>query len=138
MKKDINILIISVWILVILSSCSGNNIYFDIKSQSVKTCNKRIITSLWISSKGQSDDYCYLSKLPEKNGTNTFSLVKLDADYIIESIDGEILWKDTFKLRPETEYEIVNSTFGDAAHAIILIKTDKEGKVIYSDVTSCK
>lgn len=136
MKTNINSLIIFTCLLFTLSSCSDNNIYFDINNQSVISCNKKVISKLHIIGKDNKDFY-FFSKQPEAKGTNNFSLITLNHSYLLENMNSQISI-DSFKLRPETEYEITNSTFGDADHTQILIKTDKEGKVIYSNVTSCK
>lgn len=136
MKTSINSLIILTCLLFTLSSCSDNNIYFDVNSQSVISCNKKVISKLHIISK-DSKDFYFFSKQPEAEGTNNFSLIALNRSYLLENMNSQVSI-DSFKLRPETEYEITNSTFGDADHTQILIKTDKEGKVTYSNVTSCK
>jgi hypothetical protein len=77
------------------------------------------------------------SILSDKKGTNNFSLIKINHNYLLEDWSTNISI-DSFRLKPETGYKIRNSTFGDATASEILIKTDKEGKVIYADVTSCK
>ncbi len=136
MKTSINSSIILTCLLFTLSSCSDNNIYFDINNQSVRSCNKKVISKLHIISKNNNDFY-FFSKKPEAEGTNNFSLFTLNHSYFLENMNSQICI-DSFKLMPETEYEITNSTFGDADRTQILIKTDKEGKVIYSNVTSCK
>jgi hypothetical protein len=136
MKANINSLIILMGLLLTLSSCSDNNIYFDIGSQSIKTCNNKIITKLHIISE-DSKYFYYFSKLPETKGTNNFSLIEINHDYLLENMNSKISI-DSFRLYPETSYKIENSTFGDADYTQVLIRTDKNGRVVYSDVTSCK
>ncbi len=136
MKKNLIILIALTCLLYVLYSCSDNNIYFDINSQSVVTCNKKAIKKLCISSTDGKDFY-FFSKLPKVEGTNKFILSNLSRNYLLENVNREVSI-DSFELRPETSYKIENSTFGDAASSEIQIKTDKGGKVIYSSITSCK
>lgn len=135
-KININTSIILLCLLFTLSSCYDNNIYFDINSQCVVSCNKKVIENLHIISK-DSKDFYFFSKLPKLKGTNSFNLVEINHSYSLENMNREISI-DSFRLRPETEYEIVNSTFGDAASSKILIKTNKKGKVAYSNIKICK
>jgi hypothetical protein len=136
MKTNINSLVILMGLLLTLSSCSDNNIYFDIGNQSIRTCNNKVITKFHIISE-DSKDFYYFSKLPEAKGTSNFSLIEIDHDYLLENMNGEISI-DSFRLNPETSYKIENSTFGDADYTQVLIKTDKSGRVVYSNITSCK
>lgn len=135
-KTNINSSIVLICLLFTLSSCYNNNIYFDINSQCVVSCNKKVIENLHIISK-DSKDFYFFSKLPKLKGTNSFNLVEINHSYSLENMNCEISI-DSFRLRPETEYEISNSTFGDAASSKILIKTDKNGKVAYSNIKTCK
>ena len=135
-KTNINTSIILICLLFTLSSCYDNNIYFDINSQSVVSCNKKVIENLHIISKDSKYFYSF-SKLSKLKGTNSFNLVEINHSYSLENINREISI-DSFRLRPETEYEIVNSTFGDATSSKILIKTDKNRKVAFSNIKTCK
>jgi hypothetical protein len=136
MKTNTSHLIIIISFLFILNSCSDNNIYFDINSQSVRSCNKKVIKKLHIISE-DSKDFYYFSKLPKTEGTNSFSLIKKNHNYLLENMNGEISI-DSFRLKSETGYKIENSTFGDATPSEVLVRTDKNGKVIYSNIVSCK
>ena len=136
MKTNMRHFIFVTYFLFILSSCSDNNIYFDINSQSVKSCNKKVIKKLYVTSENGQDFYYFL-KLPKTEGTNSFSLIKKNHNYLLKDMYGEINI-DSFRLKSETTYKIENSTFGDAASSEVLVRTDKKGKIIYSNIVSCK
>jgi hypothetical protein len=122
---------------LLLVSCYDNSIYFDMNSQSICSCNKHIISNLLINGLNNKDFY-HFSKKSETKGTNAFCVIKLNNDYILDGILAKNLPLDSFKLKPNTEYEIENHTYGDAASDKLLIKTNNIGNVIYTNKTSCK
>jgi hypothetical protein len=103
--------------------------------QSVVRC-KGIISNLYIISK-DNEDYFHFSVLQGKKGSNAFSIKELNVNYSVEVMHFHIDLQK-FKLRPETEYEIINHSDGDAANGKLRIKTDINGTVIYADKTSCE
>lgn len=123
-----------VLLLFLFVSCHSNLIYFDIKNQSVVSCDGRIL-NLYIISKDGNDYLCF-SLLPEKRGDNVFSVKKISENYSVRVIRTHINLQN-FKLRPDMEYEIINNSIGDAANGRLLIKTDKNSNVIYADKISC-
>lgn len=122
---------------LLLVSCYDNCIYFDMNDQTVRTCNKQAISNLYISGLNNNDFY-HFYKMPDKKGTNEFSLERPNRNYILEGMFDLVLPLDSFKLQPNTEYEIVNSTFGDATAGRFVIKTGTNGAVVYASETSCK
>ena len=121
---------------LLLCSCCDNIIYFDLKSQSIKSCNKQIICNIYISNL-KNEDYYHFTKIPKKKGTNEFNIVNINQEYTLEGLYKE-LPLDSFKLRPNTEYEVVNHTFGDAADGKLRIKTNNKGSVFYASKTYCE
>ena len=105
------------------------------ESQSVIRCNGTI-RNLYIISKDNKDDLCF-SVLPNKKGDKAFSIKEINKNYSIEATNTLINLQN-FKLRPETEYEIINRSNGDSAGGKLIIRTDKNSSVIYADKTSCK
>ena len=134
MKKEIIYITLCV-ALCLLISCHSSSMYFDIEQQAIIGCENPI-TKLYIISK-DNKDYLYFSILHPKKGSNKFNIKKLIKDYSIETTRTCIDLQD-FKLRPETEYEIINYSNGDATSGKLLIRTDKNSSVIYADKTSCK
>lgn len=126
--------LIPIVILAVASySCTGNVIYFDMKDQTVKTCEKQRIVRLSI----ETDKEIYFVSLKKgEKGVNSFSLAKIDDQYEIE-YKWEIIKNSSFKLEPNTEYIISHSSDGDAAEGRINIKTDSLGAVWYADRTDC-
>lgn len=123
-------------ILLLLTSCYSNSIYFDLETQSVVRCNGTI-KRLYLKSKDDKDDFLF-EVCPDKKGSQSFSLKELNKNYSIQVIrNGAHLDLQHFKLRPEMEYEIENLSNGDAAGGGLSIRTDKNGLVVYADKTSC-
>ncbi len=73
----------------------------------------------------------------KKKGDKVFSIKEINKNYSIEATNTLINLQN-FKLRPETEYEIINHSNGDSADGELIIRTDKNSSVIYADKTSCK
>ena len=122
-------------ITICLFGCHSNAIYFDIEQQTVVGCDGAI-SDLYIESKDYLD-YLHFTTLPEKKSSRTFSLKELNKNYSV-TIRGGNFDLNNFKLRPETEYEIINHSNGDAGGGNLLIRTDKHGVVIYASRTSCE
>jgi hypothetical protein len=127
--------IVGVVLLLLLSSCSDNKIYFDVEEQQVKTCNGKIIENLHLTSESGGAFY-HFKKIQDQEGTRSFSLLKINENYKLEGMTGQLSF-DQFKLKPKTEYKVTNSTYGDAAPSCIIIETDDSGKITNASVTSC-
>ena len=124
-------------VTLLLTSCYSNEIYFDMEKQSVVRCED-VIKQLYISSKDGKDCLCFTVS-PGKKGSKVFSLKELNTNYTIDVLNSSVpLDFLHFKLRPETEYEIINHSNGDAAEGNLLIRTDKNGAVIYANKPSCQ
>lgn len=119
-----------------LNSCHNNKIYFDINAQSIKTCNRKVISELYITNENQNI-FFHFSKIPDKKGTNSFSLIRLNKDYYVETLNKKVSLTD-FRLIPKTQYKISNSTYGDASSSDIEIRTGDNQNVIFSNSLSCK
>ncbi|MFV0537583.1 MAG: hypothetical protein ACK5M3_09445 [Dysgonomonas sp.] len=131
--KNIIRLIVIVLLAITSYSCTGNMIYFDMKDQTVKTCEKQRIVRLNI----ETDKGIYFVSLKkEEKGSNSFSLEKIDDQYEVE-YKWEIIKNSSFKLEPNTEYIVRHTSDGDAADGRIHIKTDSLGAVCYADRTDC-
>jgi len=135
MKIQRNVLLL-VLVIIGLMSCADNQIYFDIDEQSIKTCNGKAIRSLTVDE--IEGDYLYrFAKGKDKEGTNSFSFISLDKNYTLE-VMGQELPLSKFNLKPNSEYRIRNSTYGDAASGEIKVKTNGDGEIATADITSCK
>jgi len=118
-----------------ISSGHSNLIYFDMEKQSIVRC-KGIISNFYIISK-DNKDCLHFSVLQGRKGSNIFSIKELNKNYSIE-VTNSLIDIRRFKLRPETEYEIINHSNGDSANGKLVIRTDKNSSVIYADKLSCK
>lgn len=122
-------------VLCVFTACNTNSIYFDIEQQSVVRC-KGIISNLYIISK-DNEDYLHFTISKGRKGSNMLTINKLNENYSIEVIRTHIDLQN-FKLRPETEYEIINHSNGDASDGKLLIRTNKNSFVIYTNKISCE
>ena len=123
-------------LLFINISCNSNSIYFDIEKQSVVAC-KGVISRLSIIS--YNDDDCWFISLSTgKKGSKCFIINEINDDYSIKSLFGYYYFIKDFKLRPETEYEIINHSFGGATGGKLLIRTDNNAVVNYTCKKTCK
>ena len=117
-------------VITCVTACYDNQIYFDKNTQAVKTCNESPIRSLMIDTQGE---YSYhFIKSDGKEGTNLFSLKTLNENYRLE-IRGQEYPLQQFTLRPDSEYVIMNLTYGDASEGKVKIKTNDKGVVIEAD-----
>lgn len=122
--------------MTLLASCSSNQIFFDMEQQSVVRC-EGVISKLYLESKDGKDCLCF-SISQGKKGRQSFSIKEIDKDYSIEVLsDSCYLNLRKFKLRPQTEYKIVNHSNGDATDGELLIRTGEDSSVVYADRTSC-
>lgn len=136
MKKIDNIRSILLLIIVLsLSSCSNNLIYFDKENQSINRCNGEPIISIMF--RCENDLSLYLFRLKsEKEGTSMFSLKKANENYELKD-EMRLLDINSFKLKANAQYTVRHSSNGDAGSGHLILRTDSNGIAVYSDVTSC-
>lgn len=130
------LLLFLLFLLSVLSSCNNNKIHYNIKEQMVKTCNRKPINNLYILNENEKIFFHFL-KLPDKEGTNSFSLISLNNDYRLKNLNRPVKFEE-FKLKPKTEYKISNSTFGDAASSEIKVSTGITAIIVYASSVSCE
>ena len=131
-----NFKILFIPLLLFLTSCYDNVIYFDIENQSINTCYERAISRLYIESEDYIESFRF-AKISGMKGCNIFNLTKINSGYSLE-IDSRIVDTNSFQLRKNTKYNVFNDSNGDAASGRLSFKTDNEGKVIWASKTSCK
>jgi hypothetical protein len=75
-------------------------------------------------------------KLPNKIGTNAFSLIRVDTCYNIkvEYVDGNI---HHFMLKPNKEYIVKHYSIGDAAASTLHFTTNNRGVIVKANKTCC-
>lgn len=115
-------------------SCTGNEIYFDITEKTIKSCNDKYLTKIYIKNIDSKEFYSIESiEIKSKH----LNLRELDDNYSIINLKGEVLKNDKFVLKPLTSYEITNASWGDAVEQTIIVETNNLGQVITSNVLSC-
>lgn len=115
-------------------SCTGNEIYFDITEKTIKSCNDKYLTKVYIKNIDTKEFYS-IESIEVKS--KYLDLKELDDNYSIINLKGEVLKNDKFVLKPLTSYEITNASWGDAVEQIIIVETNNLGQVITSNVLSC-
>jgi hypothetical protein len=115
-------------------SCTGNEIYFDITEKTIKSCNDKYLTKIYIKNIDSKEFYS-IESIEIKS--KYLDLRELDDNYSIINLKGEVLKNDKFVLKPLTSYEITNASWGDAVEQTIIVETNNLGQVITSNVLSC-
>jgi len=118
-------------ILFILSivSCQSTNIFFDIESQSIISCNQRSLKRLVIEcdSTNVIDNDCII-QLYSKTAP---SIVKLDS--VVEIYE----YKKTPIFYPNCSYKLTFIGGGDEGYTELKIWLDKKGKVYKTNRSDC-
>ena len=124
-------------IITVCIVCSGstNEMYFNIETQEIIGC-RGTISNLYLISKDGKDEFNFTISQGKKS-SKIFSIRELNKDYSIKVTQTHIDLQH-FKLRPNTEYEIINHSNGDTPDGKLIIRTDQNSTVIYADKTSCK
>jgi hypothetical protein len=120
---------------IFFSPGDDNSICFDVEKQSVIKC-KGTISSLSLISE-DNEDILYFKVISHRKRKSSFSLKEIDKDYSIH-VTSTLIDLGDFKLRPLMEYEIISHSNGDRASDIVTIRTDIDGKVIYTDKALCE
>jgi hypothetical protein len=123
--------------LFLLASCSNNNsVFFDLRSQSIMTCDGKPIKQLYITNTKLNVFY-HFSKMKGSPGANSFSLSDLNRSYELEILNKKISLSD-FKLVSGVEYKLTNRSNGDVAADNITLKVGQDSKIVFASKTSCQ
>lgn len=124
---------------LILQSCLSNEIYFNLKTQEIYSCNFRKLRGLdftLIDENVMGGGYLFLWQDSTKNAPTKFSLRDIPNEYKISPDGVSQITPYKFKLRSNSKYKI-NRFGGDASSYSIIIITNSEGKVIKTDHNQC-
>jgi len=132
-KGIVNCLIGAMMLLAV--SCYNNQIHYDLEAQTIKTCNGKNISYLFIESeKGEVWEF---HRKAGTEGVNVFNLNSPSSSYTLTR--GDIaLPVDSFRLLPKHQYIITNHTYVDAADSEIEVNTDENGKIRRAKPEICK
>ncbi len=130
---------LTVLISVVVTSCFDSNaIYFDIKEQTVLSCNKKGINRLYISNDSIAEDYILLWADSLKNAPNHIRLDQVDSNYTISKGWNKVLINAAiFKLKPFSSYTI-ERVQPDVSAYKISIMTGKNGNIMKAVPDKCK
>lgn len=136
MKRKLFTWLVLSAILFLVSSCSSKNqIYFDLPTQTIRTCNGSVIIKLNITKSDFKEDY-YFHKSSDAAGTSVFSVTQGNPGYVSDSgIETNAIQE--FVLKPSSQYKISSTSDPDKMPSEIIIKTDESGKVNFSSVATC-
>lgn len=140
---SLKLFFISIGILYI-TSCGNNIIHLDCKNRIVYSPDYTI-THLSVSIINKNAYYT-IEKKRNRKGDTYIKLDSVCSDYELiiylpkhhfDIINNKNPIRiDAIPFYPNEEYEITNTSFGDATPYKILFKTDKKGKIIKSEVRS--
>lgn len=126
------ILFINIIVVLILTSCYGNNqIYFDEKESCIVSQLGYPICALTIIiyNDSCSDMWTIKSKTDKKDISISFKNIPDNYEINEEKEQPEFFVKRKFKILPNCKYEIMNHSYGDAAVGIIYIYSDSIGNL---------
>jgi len=121
-------------IIVLCTSCTNNEIYFDLSNQSVNTCNGHSISFLSVT-KTDYKEYGSYSTLQGQDGTARFKIHTANPGCVFESDTSPGV--EVFSFEPNSQYLIENHSNGDAASSEIKVTTDSKGMVVSGSKTDC-
>jgi hypothetical protein len=116
----------------------SNQIYFDIKDQTIKTCNPKGIICLYIENSKYPEVYRLEFNDTQKSAPKLLNINSVSELYSIFSMhENKYIDNNLFKLAPMSDY-IVERVQGDASGYKIEICTDQNRKVIRSSHEDCQ
>lgn len=123
-------LISNAFLSLILTSCYNNEIYVDLKDQCIVRKNGYLV-ELTIYNR---DYYSHFSVYAKHNcRSDRFYLINMrekNIDYHITQY-GDSIYGDS--ILPNTEYEVISNSNGDAASCYLHFKTDSLGRIYWTD-----
>lgn len=133
------IIIILVLFFSTLSSCyQSNAIYFDIKEQSIKSCNQKGLRRLYIKNDSIAEVYSLVWNDTMNTAPQIIKLISIDTSYrIYEGWNNKNISNNSFKLKPFSRY-IIERVQGDASAYKIKVWTDETGNINKTDQEFCK
>ena len=119
---------IAYFLIFILTACSGNTIDFDSDNNIVFSPDGDIITNLYVHLE-ESNRTFYITKKKNVIGSPFIKLDSIDDMYIVRSGDVKApiiprLHSHFIPIIKDEEYEIRNSTHGDATSYMLLLYVD--------------
>jgi len=135
MKKGLFSLIIGG---LLFTSCYNNSVCFDVKNQSIKSCDHSGIMKIYLENDSLKEFY-YINWIDSVNSPPiTINLEKIEKGYNIYSgWNQQQVFIKTLKLSSSSEYLITRS-HGDASAFKIKIRTDKNGHANWTSQPKCK
>ncbi len=117
------------FLILLFSSCDGNQIHFDLKSQTINSSNSKSIRVLVIENVGFHKRYRLEWKNKLIKPLQSIYVHKIDTNYrMTYGYKDSLIENNDFKLLPNSKYRISRSG-GDASSYRIIIKTNSKGKV---------
>lgn len=121
--------------IFLLSSCQSTDIYFDIKNQSIVSCNERPLKRIMIEcdSLNLKDKDCFFDLFIKNKNLKVPSKININEIISIYNL------KDVDRIfYPNSCYRITFVGGGDDGYTDLKIWTDKNGKVYKTNKPSCK
>ena len=134
MKTTVLVILIS----ILAASCfESNAIYFNINEQSIRSCNSKGISRLFINNDSVAEVYSLIWNNNKKDAPKKICLYPLTVDYVItKGWNNKEISKEDFKLRPYSIYTI-ERVQGDATSYKITVQTDESGTIVKAVPDEC-
>jgi hypothetical protein len=123
---------------LLIVSCSGNSVYFDLHKKNMISCDNLLISKVKVEGLDDNFDYYVFSLKSNNNiGVKLFSLTKISDAFSISTTSGKIINNSEFKLKPSSRYKISNISNGDATQFSITIITNENGNIVKASNLDC-
>ena len=123
---------------LLIVSCSGNSVYFDLHKKNMISCDNLLISKVKVEGLDDNFDYYVFSLKSNNNiGVKLFNLTKISDAFSISTTSGKIINNSEFKLKPSSSYKISNISNGDATQFSITIITNENGNIVKASNLDC-
>jgi hypothetical protein len=123
---------------LLIVSCSGNSVYFDLHKKNMISCDNLLISKVKVEGLDDNFDYYVFSLKSNNNiGVKLFNLTKISDAFSISTTSGKIINNSEFKLKPSSRYKISNISNGDATQFSITIITNENGNIVKASNLDC-
>lgn len=125
------------FIAVSVTSCFSNEMYLDVPTQEIRSCNPKGIRHMQIENDSTAEVAFTFEWTQEKNAPATIRLSSVDQGYFVTDERMYRVDNKAVKLKPLTRYTLERFG-GDAGSYRMSVWTDKGGKVVKADPETCR
>lgn len=132
MKNQINAIITTAFLLLI-TACSGNEVYVDVEKEQLISCTTSAITYFLITDQDQNT---WIAEARSKaSAQSAVDLKSISTYYLVQDPLGV---PTLFELQPNAQYTLLHSSNGDVAGYELQFITDSQAKIKSCSAQSCQ